>query len=401
MDPQALPSHVAFPSATAATCPACGGSDTRSFYRLRDIPIHSCVLLEDSEQAKAFPRGDLELAACSGCGFLFNQLFDQDRIDYSEDYEETQGCSGTFRTFLEETIRGLLKRHPSSGRLLVEIGCGRGDFLEQLCQAANAHGIGIDPSSTAGRVSADAGLGLSFLQEPYSEKHLALDAQAIFCRHTLEHLPKVRDLVALTHKHLESRSDNWTFFEVPDSLRILREGAFWDVYYEHCSYFSEASLGRLFVSLGFDIEDLSLVYGGQYLHLIAKPGDASPRPDCKDVTPVLQAVRTFQDTCSAAIARWYQLLQAHEPQSVALWGSGSKATGFLTTVGSHDRIDCVVDINPDKHGRFVAGTGHEIASPESLKERRIQTLIIMNPIYTKEITADVQAMDLNPKILAL
>ncbi|MCP5020253.1 MAG: methyltransferase domain-containing protein [bacterium] len=401
MDPQDLPSHVAFPAAAAAPCPACGGSDTHSFYRLQGIPVHSCVLLEDADRAKAFPTGDLELAACAHCGFIFNQLFDPARIDYSEDYVETQGCSGTFRSFLEGTIQGLLKGRECANQLMVEIGCGRGDFLEQLCRAADARGIGIDPSSTAGRVDLRAGRGLSFLQESYSKKHLALDARAIFCRHTLEHLPKVQDLVALVFKHLESRSDNWTFFEVPDSLRILKEGAFWDVYYEHCSYFSEASLGRIFESAGFVIKDLDLVYGRQYLHLLAQPGTCAADQACKDPAQMLQAVQIFRGTCCATIARWHKLLHGHPPGTVALWGSGSKATGFLTTVGNHDRIDCVVDINPDKHGRFVAGTGHEIVAPAALKGRPIRTLIIMNPIYTDEITTDVQALGLNPQVLTL
>jgi hypothetical protein len=29
-------------------------------------------------------------------------------------------------------------------------------------------------------------------------------------------------------------------FELPDVLRVLEEVAFWDVYYEHCSYFTPA-----------------------------------------------------------------------------------------------------------------------------------------------------------------
>lgn len=400
MDPQALPQHVAFPGAPARPCPACSGSNTRSFYRLEGIPIHSCVLLEDAEQARAFPTGDLELAACADCGFVFNQLFDPARIDYSEDYEETQGYSGTFRAFLEETIAALIEAHPSTGKLLVEIGCGRGDFLEQLCTAADARGIGIDPSSTAGRVDGSAGRGLRFLNEVYAEKHLALDAHGVFCRHTLEHLPAVRELVALVHKHLDREGDRFAFFEVPDTLRILNEGAFWDVYYEHCSYFSEASLGHLFAAQGFQIESLNLVYAGQYLHLSASPNAASGIIP-KDPRPVLEAVQTFQTSCSETISRWHKLLQEHEPGTVALWGSGSKATGFLTTIGSSDRVAHVVDINPAKHGRFVAGTGHRIVAPIELKDHNIKTLIIMNPIYTEEITRDVKAMGLEPRILAV
>jgi hypothetical protein len=172
------------------------------------------------------------------------------------------------------------------------------------------------------------------------------------------------------------------------------------VYYEHCSYFSAASLGRLFQTNGLDVQSLELVYSGQYLHLLASPENGHPAR-LADPAPVLQAVQTFQDSCSQAIARWHALLQSHEPGRVALWGSGSKATGFLTTIGSHDRIDCVVDINPDKHGRFVAGTGHEIVAPKSLQGRPIETLIIMNPVYTEEITAEVRGLGLNPRILAL
>jgi hypothetical protein len=34
------------------------------------------------------------------------------------------------------------------------------------------------------------------------------------------------------------RDDTAVFFETPDAKRVLAEGAFWDIYYEHCSYFS-------------------------------------------------------------------------------------------------------------------------------------------------------------------
>lgn len=400
MDPLALPQHVSFPDAPAKPCPACNSTQTASFYRLEGIPIHSCVLLDDPDLARTFPTGDLELAACVACGFVFNQLFDAARIDYSEDYEETQGYSGTFRTFLEQTIAALVEFKPSPGKLLLEIGCGRGDFLEQLCTAADAYGIGIDPSSTAGRVETSAGRGLRFLNEVYSEKHLALDATGVLCRHTLEHLPNVRDLVGLVFRHLNREGERWAFFEVPDSLRILNEGAFWDVYYEHCSYFSEASLGQLFVSQGMGVQSLHMVYAGQYLQILAAPSSTGGTFS-EDPRSIVKAVKTFNRTCGESISRWHQLLQSHEPGTVALWGSGSKATGFLTTIGSHDRVDCVVDINPAKHGRFVAGTGHEIVAPGELKGRGIRTLIIMNPVYTEEITRDVLAMGLSPVILAV
>ncbi len=40
-----------------------------------------------------------------------------------------------------------------------------------------------------------------------------------------------------------------------------------------------------------------------------------------------------------------------------LWGSGSKAVAFLTTVGLNGEVASVVDINPFRHGRYLAGHG--------------------------------------------
>ncbi len=68
-------------------------------------------------------------------------------------------------------------------------------------------------------------------------------------------------------------------FELPDTTRILDECAFWDIYYEHCSYFTAGSLARLFRQAGFAVDDLYRVYDDQYLVIEARPaGGKSPGP---------------------------------------------------------------------------------------------------------------------------
>jgi hypothetical protein len=63
-----------------------------------------------------------------------------------------------------------------------------------------------------------------------------------------------------------------------------------------------------------------------------------------------------------ALADW----RATARPEVVLWGGGSKGVAFLTTLGqSLDDIAYAVDINPIKHGTFMAGTGQEIIAPES------------------------------------
>ena len=40
-----------------------------------------------------------------------------------------------------------------------------------------------------------------------------------------------------------------------------------------------------------------------------------------------------------------------------------------------DELEFVVDINPHKHGQFLAGSGHEIVSPEFLREYKPDSVI--------------------------
>ena len=47
-------------------------------------------------------------------------------------------------------------------------------------------------------------------------------------------------------------------------------------------------------------------------------------------------------------------------------------------------LDCVVDVNPNKQGAFIPGTGHPIVAPEALSARNIRNVILMNPNYRLE-----------------
>ena len=61
----------------------------------------------------------------------------------------------------------------------------------------------------------------------------------------------------------------------------------------------------------------------------------------------------------------------------------------------------MVDINPHKWGRFLAGTGHEIVSPDSLRDTRPDVIVVMNPIYLDEIRTDLATRGLTPHLVPL
>ena len=396
-------SHV-----THASCPSCGSTSLEQVYTVREVPVHSVLLVRSREDALRFPTGDLDLVHCQSCDFLFNSRFDESKLNYSTDYEETQGFSDTFNAFHHRLASELIEKFDLHGKDVLEIGCGKGDFLTLLCRMGGNRGVGFDPAFVPERSSSVSGDEIRFIQDFYSEKYADFKADFICCKMTLEHIPNVSDFMTTVRKAIGSR-ETTVFFQIPDMSRVLEEVAFWDVYYEHCSYFTAKSLRVLFERSGFDVRKVWTDYDGQYLMIEAVPADFTwpTRGDGATLDsgePYLAEaegdVALFRRQIADRLASWSSGLAGlrQAGKRAVLWGGGSKAVAFLTTLGVGDEIAGAVDINPYKHGTFLARTGHPILSPDDLIQIRPDVVIVMNPIYREEITRDLTARGLSPFI---
>jgi hypothetical protein len=264
-------------------------------------------------------------------------------------------------------------------------------------------GVGIDPAYVPGRLQSKATEQITFIRDFYSEEYAHLQADFVVCKMTLEHIPNVESFVNMVRRAIGDQIDTTVFFQIPEIRRILRDLEFVDIYYEHCSYFSAGSLARLFQRCGFDVLDLWTDYDDQYLMIEARPGDRPGKvvpPQADDLTVLGEDVAYFAAKVRSEQDKWSALLKlAHEDnQRAVLWGGGSKAVAFLTTLGIRDEIQYAVDINPHKHGAYFAGTGQEVVAPAFLVDYQPDLVIIMNPVYVDEITADLAAMGLQPEI---
>jgi hypothetical protein len=185
---------------------------------------------------------------------------------------------------------------------------------------------------------------------------------------------------------------------VPDMSRVLKDVAFWDVYHEHCSYFTAGALRNLFVMSGFDVMDVWTDYDDQYLMITARPTKGSVGGVETMVQPSsveVSAVRSFTLEAERRVRLWQDTVHRlkEEGQHVVIWGSGSKGVSFLSALGAHvddGAIEYAVDINPYRKGYFMPGTGQEIVEPEFLSIYRPEVVIAMNSIYTPEIESDLR-----------
>lgn len=398
---------------TRATCPNCASRGMKSFYFVPQIPVHSVLLMPTRQEALDFPKRDLKLGYCPACGFVCNIIFDPTVHQYSQRYEETQGFSPTFNAFARQLAQRYVDRYDLGKKTTLEIGCGKGEFLALLCELSGGKGIGIDPGYIPDRLKSPAAVGgrMEFIVDFYGQKYSHLQADFIVCRHTLEHIAPTLAFMKELRATIGSRKNVSIFFELPDVMRELREGAFWDLYYEHCTYFSCGSLARLIRATGFDVTEVTLEFEGQYIILDAVPTEPGTKPTKPwmalehDLEELTTRVDRFASVTSKIVNKWQQVIHgAHaKGERVVIWGGGSKGVSFLTTlgIGLGQGVDHAVDINPHKHGKFLPGGGQETVPPSFLKDFKPQHVIVMNPIYVKEITQDLDKMGLKPKVWAV
>ena len=384
-------------------CPSCETVGMEVFYSAKSVPINSCLMFSTQEEAVAFPRGDVVLGFCKSCGFISNLAFDSSKVDYASLAPEEQGFSGTFNAYAQKLCNHLIETYDLHNKNISEIGCGRGDFLALLCEIGNNYGVGIDPSAVSGGVQSTALARMSFIRDYFSERYAKYLGDFVCCRHTLEHIPNTAQFVNSVRTSVGNHSTP-VFFEVPDVGRILSEVAFWDIYYEHCSYFNLRSLGQLFRFCNFKIKDLYKDYFDQYLLIEAMPVNELSNivlDKEESVEETAKLVNLFSSRCQDKLSSWKKELKRikDEKKRAIVWGSGSKCVAFMTTLDIKDEIEYVVDINPHRHGKFIPGVGKQIISPESLKEYKPETIIVMNPVYVNEIRKSVEGMGITAEYL--
>lgn len=368
------------------TLPICPDTEVIPLIEMSQLPVHCNVLWPTREAAVNAPRGDIHLAYLAGCGHTYNVAFDPSLMEYTQEYENSLHFSPRFQEYATALAAGLVEKYDLRDKDIVEIGAGKGDFLIMLAEMGGNRGRGYDPSYVP--EEGYTAPNVTFVQDFYSEKYIRQRADLIVCRHVLEHIEDPDAFIDQVRRAV-GEQHSVVFFEVPNSLWTLRQGGIWDIIYEHCSYYSPLSLAHLFRKHGFQVLAVNEVFGGQFLTIEAVPDDGTAAPP--DTTAELDALaadaRAFAENYRAKRDKWQSRLRslAAAGRRGVVWGAGSKGVTFLNAMDAGEEIVAVVDINPRKQGKYVAGTGQQIVPPDRLTELQPDFVIIMNANYREEI----------------
>jgi len=180
--------------------------------------------------------------------------------------------------------------------------------------------------------------------------------------------------------------------EFPHLMRLMAEHQIDTIYHEHFSYFSFIAVEKIFAAHGltiFDVEELP-THGGS-LRIYARHSEDTFRPigfrveqlrlrEIEGGFATLVCYLDFKERVHETKQKLLEFLifAKRAGKRVVAYGAPAKGNTLLNFCGIRsDFIECTVDRNPYKQGRFLPGTHIPIHHPEKIKELRPDYLLIL------------------------
>ena len=397
----------------ADRCPVCDSREYVPTVRRRGLPAMQNYVFKTRDAARAAKRGDLDLRLCVGCGFGWNGTFEPSLLDYDLGYDNSVP-SRVMDAYYDTLADELYEAYGLSNRLTIDVGCGKGTFLRRLARRRpDVRGLGVDPSFEA-EAGAKA-LRVQWIVDLFRPEQVTEPPALVLCRHVIEHIPRPVEFLASVREGAARYPGTPGFFEAPDLGWIVEQEAFWDFCYEHCNYFSAASLSVALDRAGFDVDRVSTGFGDQYLHAFvrsrAQAGAGKSSDASSKVDDFVQQVASYAEREAARQKEVATLLgeAKADGRRIVLWGMATKGILFANLVDPQAKlVDACIDVNERKQGAFVPVAGHSIESPESLRGssqslRGSSTgqplVVVMNPNYAGEIAETLRGLDLDATLI--
>ena len=325
------------------------------------------------DEAAGFPTRLPRLGFCRACGFVTNTAFDAGaQRSTRRSYEETQAFSPRFQAFAERAGRALGRdvRPPRPERARDRLRQGR--VPRRDVRAGAGHGIGIDPACARERIDVASG------RPAHLDPGLLLRA----LRRTSPPTPSSAATRSSTSARGASScarsgarsatgSTPWCSSSCPTCSGCSRRSPSGTSTTSTAPTSRPARWPACSGATGFEVLDLRLDYDDQYLLIEARPAhpsgsDSDPLPLEDDLAELERRSSTSRTATGRPIERLARRARgrAGRRRRRSSGAPAPRASPSSRRSAVLRSIEYAVDINPYKHGMFMAGTGQEIVAPE-------------------------------------
>lgn len=404
----------------SARCIACGSS-LHPLMTLDNMPASAQDIPDESELSKDHPVS-LTLCQCGHCGLV---QFDTEPVHYYKDVIRAGGGSSTMRALRREEYQRLLdmmERKGLKGRNIIEVGCGRGEFLnffreykdellqeqKDLMEDPQAASLktessrsavtgyrpeairltGIEHKPELVELARQAGLEVyeGFAEGDKTFPNAPFDAFVQF--NFLEHQPHPKDMLHCIWENLKPGAIG--LVTVPSFEYILKYDGYYELLRDHIAYYTKDTLRRLFESAGFRMLAERTVNRDTLEILVEKLPEISKEaePYTGGFTDVSALMENYE-TLRRDITKYLDQLDT-EGRTLAIWGASHQGFTLAATTGLGGRVRYIIDSAKFKQGRFAPASHIPIYAPEHFLDEPVDEILIVAPGYTDEIAGIIR-----------
>lgn len=314
----------------------------------------------------------LTVCQCGSCGLV--QL-SEPPVPYYRDVIRTTAISQPLREDKTRQFSEFVAQHALQGKTLLEIGCGKGEFLS-IFQNVGLRASGLEHAVDSVSFCKTKGLNViaGYLEQPQQQLPGApFDSFALLM--FLEHMPNPNTALSAIHYNLAKGAVG--IIEVPNFEMVIGNALFSEFIADHLFYFTRDTLSFTLQRNGFEILKIDTLRDDYVLSAtVRKRGPL----DLSD----------FATARTSLCSSLHNYINSFPPRSVAIWGAGHQALTLISLAGLADMIAYVVDSAPFKQGRFTPATHLPILSPAILDSKPPSALVIMAASYSDEVATIVR-----------
>jgi len=290
--------------------------------------------------------------------------------------------------------------------LVVEIASNDG-YLLQYFQHNRIQVLGIEPASEVAHAAILKGIPtvIDYFGVATAERLTKIKKPKLLIgNNVLAHVPDLHDFVRGFSILIEE--EGIITFEFPHLLNLIKNNQFDTIYHEHYSYLSITALLPIFAKYDlkiFNIEKLP-THGGSLRIFLAK--NISSWPVDESVLNTIYEESKFDPrdpriyrsmhTKANKIKKDLQerLIEFKKVgKQISAYGAAAKGVTLLNYCGiGKDLIDYVVDLNPNKQGKFIPGSRIPIVDIKALNTNPPDILLILPWNLSLEIKSQLSTL---------
>jgi hypothetical protein len=373
------------------TCRVCSASTLVEFLDLGDQP-HGDSFLESAELSLEEPFYPLRANFCTACTTV--------QIDYTvpkelmfEHYLYVSGTTRTLSRHFEESANRLTQKyHLESNDLVVDIGSNDGTWL-QFFKNNDLKILGIDGAKNIASIANAKGIETwpVFFNREIAQKVVSAKGKAklVTAAGVFFHLEELHSVNAGITELL---SEDGVFCIQAIYLgEMIRNNKFDQIYHEHLTYWTLTSISKLLELHGleiFDVRDLEIHGGSLEIHAChrgQRPIQDSVRElkylECQLGYQKIETYLEFGLRVWKIRDKLMEILQTYKTNKMSVYAMGAPIKG-ATLLNSFniksDLVQCAVEINELKIGKYVPGARIPIVGEDSVSPPDAYLLLAWN-----------------------